>query len=97
MKEIGTRTGRDTRERLELPAAPRESSIALVSLLTQKEAAAGLRVSVSYLRASDCPKVFLPGNGPNGQDLVRYRPEDMAAWIQGHYHGEKKGTPCPTA
>jgi hypothetical protein len=49
-------------------------------LLRQKEAAAMLGVSVTYLRNSDCPKVRLPGNGPKGRDSVRYRPEDLKAW-----------------
>lgn len=51
-------------------------------LLTQKEAAAMLRVGVSYLRASDCPKVLLPparGRRP----LVRYRRTDVLAWADG--------------
>jgi hypothetical protein len=48
--------------------------------LTQKEAARVLRVSVSYLRASSCPKHLLPGNGPRGRPLVRYFREDVLAW-----------------
>lgn len=50
-------------------------------LLTQKEAAALLRVGVSYLRASDCPKVLLPparGRRP----LVRYRRADVMGWAE---------------
>jgi hypothetical protein len=39
-----------------------------------------LGVSVTYLRASDCPKVLLPGHGPKGRDSVRYDPEDLKAW-----------------
>ena len=41
-------------------------------ILTQKEAANLLRVSVSFLRASGCPKHLLPGNGLRGKPLVRY-------------------------
>lgn len=48
--------------------------------LTQKEAAATLRVSVAWLRASECPKVLLPGNGPKRRPLVRYRMSDIQAW-----------------
>lgn len=49
-------------------------------LLRQREAAQMLGVSVTYLRASDCPKVLLPGQGPKGRDSVRYDPEDLKAW-----------------
>jgi hypothetical protein len=52
----------------------------LPSELTQREAAGLLRVSVSYLRASNCPKHLLPGNGPKGRDLVRYRRDELLAW-----------------
>ena len=48
--------------------------------LTQREAASLLRVSVSYLRASSCPKHLLPGNGARGRPLVRYRRDDVLAW-----------------
>lgn len=50
------------------------------SLLTQKEAAGVLRVSVSYLRASDCPKVLLPSRGKRA--LVRYRQSEIMAWAE---------------
>jgi hypothetical protein len=52
------------------------------TLMTQKEAAAMLRVSVAYLRASDCPKVLLPGNGPARKPLVRYRRADVERWLE---------------
>jgi hypothetical protein len=52
----------------------------LADELTQKEAADLLRVSVSYLRASSCPKHLLPGNGKKGKDLVRYRRDEVLAW-----------------
>lgn len=49
-------------------------------LWTQKEAAAAIKVSVSYLRASTCPKTFLPSLKPNGRPLVRYVPSEVEAW-----------------
>jgi hypothetical protein len=49
-------------------------------LLTQKEAAALLRVSVAYLRASACPKLLLPGGGAKQKPLVRYLRSDVLAW-----------------
>lgn len=52
----------------------------LPSELTQKEAARLLRVSVSYLRASSCPKHLLPGNGRKGKEMVRYRRDEVLAW-----------------
>jgi hypothetical protein len=67
---------------LELLGAPRSDggSERLPTELTQREAAQLLRVSVSYLRASNCPKHLLPGNGPKGRDLVRYRRDELLAW-----------------
>ena len=53
-----------------------------LGLLTQKEAAAYLRVSPAYLRASSCPKILLPGNGRKGRPMVRYRAEDLNAWAE---------------
>lgn len=60
-------------------------------LLKQKEAAAVLRVSVSYLRASDCPKVLLPGRG--ARPLVRYRRRELLAWAE-HWTA-RRTTPEP--
>ena len=51
-------------------------------LVSQREAAAFLGVSQSYLRASSCPKVLLPGNGPKDRPLVRYRLSEVAAWTE---------------
>jgi ribosomal protein S12 len=51
-------------------------------LVSQREAAAFLGVSQSYLRASSCPKVLLPGNGPKDRPLVRYRLSDVATWAE---------------
>jgi hypothetical protein len=52
----------------------------MTELWTQKEAAAKLRVSVSWLRASSCPKKLLPGNGKAGKPLVRYDPKEVEQW-----------------
>ena len=49
-------------------------------LMRRKEAAQYLAVSLNWLRNSDCPKVLLPGQGPKGQSVVRYDPDDMDAW-----------------
>lgn len=53
-------------------------------LVPQRDAAAYLGVGVSYLRASSCPKVLLPGTGPRGKPLVRYRLADLDAWADAH-------------
>ena len=50
----------------------------------QKEAAKAVGVSPSYLRATSCPKVLLPGNGAKGKPLVRYLPEEVMAWSTRH-------------
>jgi hypothetical protein len=55
-------------------------------LVSQKEAATFLHVSQSYLRASACPKVLLPGNGPKDRPLVRYRLSEVAAWSEQWSH-----------
>lgn len=52
------------------------------SVLTQREAAHLARVSVSYLRASRCPKILLPGRGR--RPMVRYRRADVLAWLDAH-------------
>ena len=62
-------------ERITLPVTPPDA------LLTQREAAAWLRVGTWYLRASDCPKILLPparGRRPR----VRYRRADLLAWAE---------------
>ena len=51
-------------------------------LLSQRDAAGILNVSVAYLRASDCPKILLPGNGKSAKPLVRYRLSDVHAWAE---------------
>ena len=58
-----------------------------LQLVSQPEAGRYLGVSVSYLRASSCPKVLLPGTGPRGKPLVRYRLSDLDAWAAAHRCG----------
>lgn len=60
-----------------VPIAPTAD---LPTELTQREVAMLLRVSVSYLRESSCPKHLLPGNGPRGRPLVRYLRDEVLAW-----------------
>lgn len=50
-------------------------------LMRQKDAAAMLGVSISYLRASDCPKVLLPPSRGK-RPLVRYRESELMAWAE---------------
>lgn len=59
----------------------------MVELWTQKEAAGVLKVSVSYLRASSCPKVLLPSLKPNGRPMVRYAPAEVEAWWRARHTG----------
>ena len=66
--------------RPDVSEAPASLPLGTLPIMTQKEAAALLRVSVAYLRASSCPKLLLPGNGPRGRPTVRYRLEDVLAW-----------------
>jgi hypothetical protein len=68
---LGDAAGEHRRRRLDAAAD---------QLLTQGEAAELLRVSVSYLRASSCPKILLPGRGDRGKPLVRYLRSDVLAW-----------------
>jgi hypothetical protein len=49
-------------------------------VLTQREVAALLKVSVAYIRASACPKLLLPGSGARGKPLVRYLRSDVLSW-----------------
>jgi hypothetical protein len=72
--------------------------------LTQKQTARLLGVSVGWLRASTCPKVLLPGNGPKGKPMLRYFREDVLAWAKGQdssatlaYDGTQSATPPPAA
>jgi len=48
-------------------------------LWTIKEAALAARVSVEFLRRSDCPRCYL-SNKPGGRALVRFVPEEVRAW-----------------
>jgi hypothetical protein len=54
-------------------------------LWTQKEAARHLKVSVSYLRASSCPKMLLPSLKPGGRPLVRYSRVEVEKWLRDHH------------
>jgi hypothetical protein len=65
----------DSKDRNDPSVAPRR-------LLTQREAAAMLNVSRAYLRACDCPKIALPGNGPSGRPLIRYDEHEVWAWAE---------------
>ena len=69
-----------------MPAAAPDSIVPRAGdrLLAQPEAAAYLGVSVSYLRASNCPKRLLPGTGPKGKPLVRYRLSELDAWADSY-------------
>jgi hypothetical protein len=49
-------------------------------LLRQREAAGFLGVSVSYLRASTCPRLLLPSNGRGSKPFLRYRLSELLAW-----------------
>ena len=71
------RTGERSRHRSggDPPGAPAPDR-----LLDQREAAQVLAVSTAFLRASNCPKVLLPGNGLQGRPLVRYRLADILRW-----------------
>lgn len=62
-----------------------------MTLWTQKEAATELRVSVSYLRNSDCPKVLLPGNGKKGKPMVRYEIGQVRAWWEAKQPNQRAG------
>lgn len=47
---------------------------------TQKHVSAVTGYSVSFLRASDCPKSYEEGNGPHGKDRVCYQPAEVRDW-----------------
>lgn len=53
-------------------------------LLTVKEAAALLKVSQSYLRNCDCPKVRLPGGRGDGRHVIRFDRAELQEWVQSH-------------
>lgn len=48
--------------------------------MRQRDAAHLLGVSVSYLRASSCPKRLLPSNGRGSKPLVRYLRSEVLGW-----------------
>ena len=58
-------------------------------LWTQDEAAKAMRVSVRYLRESDCPAVELPSNERGGRAMRRYDPEVCRAWWRKHLNREE--------
>jgi hypothetical protein len=68
--------------------------IVVYALWTQEQAAFYAAVSPRYLRESCCPKVLLPGNGPKGEPLVRYKPEDVMRWVDSW--STRPLTPPPT-
>lgn len=78
---------RATARQLDAPTGIASATALPDRLWTQPEAAAYLGVSARYLRESGCPKVLLPGNGPKGQPIVRYRPADVDAWVQAWHTG----------
>lgn len=49
-------------------------------LIPQRMAANVLGVSVSYLRASTCPRILLPSNGRGSKPFLRYRLSELLAW-----------------
>ena len=49
-------------------------------LLTIKAASEMLGVSTDYLRASSCPKYFLPSTGRGWKRIVRYVKSETLAW-----------------
>lgn len=46
----------------------------------QKHAAAVTGYSVSFIRASDCPKLYEIGEGPKGRGRPVYIPAEVRAW-----------------
>jgi hypothetical protein len=49
-------------------------------LWTQRQAAAYLGVSQRYLRDSSCPKLLLPGNGPNRLEQIAVLMPQTRRW-----------------
>ena len=64
-------------------------------LLTQRQVARLLGVSPSYIRVSSCPKYLLPGNGPRGRPLLRYRLSEVLAWACGELEDSLTRRPRP--
>jgi len=87
-----THRGSPGRSMSSIETTPGHSALPAPPILwTQEQTAEALGVSVRYLRDSSCPKVLLPGNGRQGQPLVRYFPEDVRAWAMNwrqHRSGE---------
>ncbi|CAN5432950.1 hypothetical protein BH09GEM1_BH09GEM1_06550 [soil metagenome] len=76
-RSIPRPTNNATRPVLVVAATP----VVMYALWTQEQAAAFVNASPRYLRDSSCPKVELPGNGPKGESLLRYKPEDVGRWV----------------
>ena len=83
--------GRATPAQEPIDPPPARSGIEQAGL-TQKQAARLLGVSVGWLRASACPKVFLPGNGPRGKPMLRYFRDDVLAWAGRRVQQEAPGS-----
>jgi hypothetical protein len=65
---------------MDLLGSSSDRSASADEVLTQRQAARLLKVSVAYLRASSCPKHLLPGNGRCGKPLVRYLRSQVLEW-----------------
>jgi hypothetical protein len=50
-------------------------------LWTQQETAGYLRVSIRYLRSSNCPRITLPSAG-GSRPLLRYDPDAVKQWAE---------------
>lgn len=60
-----------------------EESDLPVELWTVEEAARALKVGVTYLLASDCPRIRLPSNSPNAKkQAVRFDPILTMQWTR---------------
>ena len=63
-----------------IPSKAAKGAVGDRTFLTLRQAAELLHVSGAYLRASSCPKVLLPGNGPRNKALIRYVTDDLKEW-----------------
>ena len=66
--------------------APKPLNVAtpcsVLQLWNQEKAAAYLQVGTRFLRNSNCPRIHLPGNGEQGEPLLRYKPEQVIEWAE---------------
>jgi hypothetical protein len=74
-----SRGGRQSGREVNPSGAPTEAEMS-DQLLRQRQAAGLLNVSVSYLRASTCPKRLLPSNGAGRKPMVRYLRSEVLGW-----------------